>query len=44
MATKRLEGRKAIVFGERDDVAGLTVRTCVEAAPADVQTKQEVVS
>jgi glycine reductase len=31
-----LKGRKAIVFGERDDVAGLTIRACVEAAGAEV--------
>ena len=31
-----LSGKKAIVFGERDDVAGATVRACLEAAGADV--------
>ena len=31
-----LEGKKAIIFGERDDVAGLAIRTCVEAAGAEV--------
>ena len=31
-----LKGKKAIVFGERDDVAGPTIRTCVEAAGAEV--------
>ncbi len=31
-----LKGAKAIVFGERDDVAGMTLRTCVEAAGAEV--------
>ena len=31
-----LEGKKVAVFGERDDVAGLAVRNCVEAAGAEV--------
>ena len=31
-----LAGKKAIVFGERDDVAGPTIRSCVEAAGAEV--------
>lgn len=31
-----LAGSKVIVFGERDDVAGPTVRACVEAAGAEV--------
>lgn len=31
-----LKGKKVIVFGERDDVSGLAVRTCVEAAGARV--------
>ena len=31
-----LEGKKAIVFGERDDVAGLAIRKCLEAAGAEV--------
>lgn len=32
----KLEGRKVIVFGERDDVPGLAIRRCVEAAGAEV--------
>lgn len=31
-----LAGRKAIIFGERDDVSGLAIRKCVEAAGAEV--------
>jgi hypothetical protein len=31
-----LKGKKVLVFGERDDVAGLAIRACVEAAGADV--------
>ena len=31
-----LKGKKAIVFGERDDVAANTIRTCLEAAGAEV--------
>jgi hypothetical protein len=31
-----LKGKKVAVFGERDDVAGLAVRNCVEAAGAEV--------
>lgn len=31
-----LPGKKAIVFGERDDVAALTIRACLEAAGAEV--------
>ena len=31
-----LEGKKAIIFGERDDVAAPTIRACVEAAGAEV--------
>ena len=31
-----LEGKKVIIFGERDDIAGLAVRACVEAAGAEV--------
>lgn len=31
-----LGGKKAAVFGERDDVTGLAVRNCVEAAGAEV--------
>lgn len=31
-----LAGKKVIVFGERDDVAGPAVRACVEAAGGEV--------
>jgi hypothetical protein len=31
-----LQGKKAIVFGERDDVTARTIRTCLEAAGAEV--------
>ncbi len=31
-----LQGKKAIVFGERDDVTASTVRACLEAAGAEV--------
>ena len=31
-----LDHRNVIIFGERDDVAGLAIRTCVEAAGARV--------
>ncbi len=31
-----LKGKKAAVFGERDDISGLAVRNCVEAAGAEV--------
>ena len=31
-----LEGKKCIVFGERDDVAGLAIRECLEAAGARI--------
>ena len=31
-----LEGKKAIVFGERDDVASASIRACLEAAGAEV--------
>ncbi len=31
-----LSDRKVVVFGERDDITGLAVRKCVEAAGADV--------
>ena len=31
-----LENKKIIVLGERDDVAALAMRTCVEAAGARV--------
>ena len=31
-----LKGKKAIVFGERDDISGKTVATCLAAAGAEV--------
>ena len=31
-----LDGKKVIIFGERDDVAALAIRACVEAAGAEV--------
>lgn len=31
-----LKGKKAIVFGERDDVSAPSIRACVEAAGAEV--------
>jgi hypothetical protein len=31
-----LQDKKAIIFGERDDVAALAIRQCVEAAGAEV--------
>ena len=31
-----LEGKQAIVFGERDDVSGEAIRRCLEAAGAEV--------
>lgn len=31
-----LKGKKAIVFGERDDVSGLAIRKCLEAAGAEI--------
>jgi len=31
-----LEGKQAIIFGERDDVPARTIRTCLEAAGAAV--------
>ena len=31
-----LQDKKAIVFGERDDIAASTIRTCLEAAGAEV--------
>ena len=31
-----LAGKKVAIFGERDDVSGLAVRKCVEAAGAEV--------
>ena len=32
----KLENKKVIIFGERDDVAALAIRACVEAAGAEV--------
>ena len=34
--THPIEGRKAIVFGERDDVSGPAIRACLEAAGAEI--------
>ena len=34
--TEGIRGRKAIVFGERDDVAGPAIRACLEAAGAQI--------
>ena len=31
-----LEGKRAIVFGERDDVPAPAIRACLEAAGAEV--------
>jgi hypothetical protein len=31
-----LSGKKALVFGERDDVAGPAIKRCVQAAGAEV--------
>jgi hypothetical protein len=31
-----LENKKVAIFGERDDVAGLAIRNCVEAAGGEV--------
>ncbi len=31
-----IKGRKAIVFGERDDVSGPAIRACLEAAGARI--------
>ncbi len=31
-----LKGRKAIVFGERDDISGKTVSACLVAAGAEI--------
>lgn len=38
MASARipLRGKKAIVFGERDDIPALAIRRCLEAAGAQV--------
>lgn len=32
----RISGKKAAIFGERDDVSGVAVRKCVEAAGGEV--------
>lgn len=31
-----LEGKKIIVFGERDDITATTVSTCLKAAGAEI--------
>jgi len=31
-----LKNKKVAIFGERDDVAGLAIRNCVEAAGGEV--------
>jgi len=31
-----LEGKKVAIFGERDDITGLAIRKCVEAAGGEV--------
>ncbi|MBU0960349.1 MAG: hypothetical protein KKD01_11875 [Proteobacteria bacterium] len=31
-----LTGKKVIVFGERDDISGTTVSTCLKAAGAEI--------
>ncbi len=31
-----LEGKKIMVFGERDDISGKAVCTCLEAAGAEI--------
>jgi len=31
-----LKDKKAVIFGERDDIAGLTIRKCLEAAGSEV--------
>jgi len=31
-----LNGKQVAIFGERDDVAGLAIRNCVEAAGSEV--------
>mgnify|MGYP001812042575 FL=1 len=36
MMANVLTGKKVVVFGERDDVAGLAVRNCVTAAGGEV--------
>ena len=34
--SENLQGKKAIVFGERDDVAGPAIRACLEAAGIEI--------
>ncbi len=36
MELKTLQGIKAIVFGERDDVSGKTIAQCLQASGAEV--------
>lgn len=36
MEQDMLQGKKAIIFGERDDISGTTIRTCLVAAGAEV--------
>ena len=31
-----LKGKKALLFGERDDISGTTLRACIQAAGADI--------
>jgi len=31
-----LQGKKGIVFGERDDISGKTVATCLKAAGVEI--------
>ena len=31
-----LQGKKAIVFGERDDISGTTISTCLRAAGSEI--------
>lgn len=31
-----ITGKKAIVFGERDDISGTTVSTCLQAAGVEI--------
>ena len=31
-----LQGKKAIVFGERDDISGTTIATCLRAAGCEI--------
>ncbi len=34
--TNSIQGRKAVVFGERDDVAGPAIRACLDAANVEI--------